>query len=167
MPLEPDDQRHLTTAEGYLELGMYLDANQELERIEPDLRHLPEVLAVRLEIYSALKKWELMQIVAAKLAKEDPDEVHWIVSLAYATRRAESIEAAREVLLQALDHHPQAAILHYNLACYECQLGDMEGAKMQLQAAFNFDKRFRQIALEDEDLEPLWLYDAQGPKKFR
>ena len=44
-------------------MEMFLDANAELEKIDPEVRHVPEVLAVRVQIYRALKKWELMQIV--------------------------------------------------------------------------------------------------------
>jgi hypothetical protein len=46
--------------------------------------------------------------------------------------------------------------VQYNLACYECQLGDTDGAKMRLRRAIEIDLAFRSIALEDEDLEPLW-----------
>src|SRR5690349_161573 len=62
MPLEPADRRHLVAAEGYLELGMALEANEELEHIEPDVRHVAEVLALRLQVYQQLGKWELMQV---------------------------------------------------------------------------------------------------------
>jgi hypothetical protein len=72
MPLELEDQ-------GYLELGLPLDA---------DVRHLPEVLAVRIQVYAALKKWELMQTVAKRTALYDPDKPQWTASWAYATRRA-------------------------------------------------------------------------------
>ena len=65
MPLEPEEQQHVTAAQGYVELGMYLDADAELDRIDPDVRHLPEVLAVRVQIYDALEKWELMQKLPA------------------------------------------------------------------------------------------------------
>ncbi len=34
---------------------MYLDANEELESIAPEVRHVPGVLVVRLEIYRALR----------------------------------------------------------------------------------------------------------------
>ncbi|HEX8310879.1 MAG TPA: hypothetical protein VF614_06160 [Chthoniobacteraceae bacterium] len=77
MPLEVEDRQHLTVVEGYAELGMYLDAQEELENIEPGVRQLAEVLAVRLLIYNGLKRWELMQFVAAKLNEHDPSEVQW------------------------------------------------------------------------------------------
>ena len=123
MPLTADDQRHLTAAEGYAALRMYVDANAELEAISGEVRHVPEVLTVRLEICRRLEKWELMRTVAGRLAAHDPDDVQWAISLAYATRRAQSIEAARRILLEAVEQHPGEPILHYNLACYECQLG--------------------------------------------
>ena len=156
MPLETKDQRHLTAAEGYAELGLYLDANAELDEIEPEVRHIPEVLAVRVRIYLALEKWELMRTVAARLASHDPEHAQWAVLLAYATRRAQSIEAAKLILLEAVERQPEAAVLHYNLACYECQLEELETAKSRLRHAFKLDEKWRLIALDDEDLRPLW-----------
>src|SRR5438874_8533073 len=96
MPLEPPDQQHWQAAVGYVELGMFQDANDQLEKIDPFNRAAPEVLAVRLAIYHGLKKWELMQEIAKRLADFQPDDVQWITSYAYATRRAESIPAAKE-----------------------------------------------------------------------
>jgi hypothetical protein len=156
MPLLPDDQRHLTAAEGYAALRMFLDADAELDEIDPDVRHVAEVLAVRLKIYRGLEKWELMRTVAGRLAAHDPDNVQWAISLAFATRRAQSIEAARRILLDAVEQHPSEPILHYNLACYECQLGDIEVAKARLQHACKLSKKCRLMALDDDDLAPLW-----------
>lgn len=156
MPLDADDQSFLIAAQGYTELGMHLDANEELEKISPDVRHDPAVLEVRLHIYLQLEKWDLMQAVASHLAKHDPEQPQWAISWAYATRRAVSIEAAKQILLEALELHPDESILHFNLACYECQLGNMEAAKARLSKAITLDKQFRQLALEENDLEPLW-----------
>ena len=156
MPLEPEDQQHLRAAVGYVELGMPLDANEELECIDPEVRHVAEVLIVRLEIYRALKEWDLMQTVAARLAAHDPEEGQWAISLAYATRRAESIAAAKAVLVAAGEEHGGEALIHYNLACYECQLGNIAEAKERLSKAITLQKECRLMALEDEDLQPLW-----------
>lgn len=156
MNFTEEDQRHLQAAAGYIELRMYLDANDELERVTAELRHLPQVLVFRLEIYRALEKWELMQTVARRLANGEPENVQWWISWAYATRRADSIDAARLILVNAMELHSAAAVIHYNLACYLCQLGDLEESKATLQRAFELDERFRSKALQDEDLEPLW-----------
>ena len=75
---------------------------------------------------------------------------------AFATRRAECIEQARIILVNAVERLPNFAIFHYNLACYECQLGDLLGAKARLERAISRDAQFRKLALDDEDLKPLW-----------
>jgi len=51
---------------------------------------------------------------------------------------------------------PNAAIFHFNLACYECQLGNLEKSKESLHRTFKLEPRYRVSALEDEDLEPVW-----------
>ena len=155
MPFAEEDQKHLTAAEGYLELRMPLDANDEIESMDPDVRHLPEVLEVRVGIYRTLEKWELMQTVAKRLALHDPDQVQWTVWWAFATRRADSLEAARLILVNALERLPEVAIFHYNLACYEAQLGDIESAKTHLRRAIELRKEYQRRALEDEDLRPV------------
>jgi hypothetical protein len=70
-----------------------------------------------------------MQVMAEKLANYDPAEAQWRISFAYATRRAESIEKAREILLNGLDSHPEEPTIHFNPACYECQLGNFAAVK--------------------------------------
>jgi hypothetical protein len=55
-------------AEGFLELGMYLDADAALDDIDPMCRHLPEVLAVRVTVYHALERWELMEVVVKSIS---------------------------------------------------------------------------------------------------
>ena len=79
------------------------------------------MLAVRVKIYRELAKWELMQVVAKTPAQEEPENPRRWLSWAQATRRAEFVEAARFILVNALEglDHPR---LHYNLACHECQL---------------------------------------------
>jgi hypothetical protein len=50
---------YLLASEGFADLGLWLDANAELERIQPEHRDSSQVLAVRLRIYRAMEKWEL------------------------------------------------------------------------------------------------------------
>ena len=61
MPLEPPDQQHWQAAVGYVELGMFEDAKEQLENIDPFNRAAPEVPAVRIAVYHGPEKWELMQ----------------------------------------------------------------------------------------------------------
>jgi tetratricopeptide (TPR) repeat protein len=156
VPLEQPDRQHCQAAAGYVELGMLLEANAELDQIDPFNRAAPEVLAVRIAIYRGLEKWELMQELAKRLTEFQPDDVKWTISLAYATRRVDSIEAAKEVLLKAEPKFPNQAAIKYDLACYFCQTGNIDSAKNYLKKAFEIDLNWRMTALEDEDLKPLW-----------
>jgi uncharacterized protein HemY len=67
--LELNDKRHLEAAEGWLGLGNYLEANEELERITPELRAHPDVLTLRYEVYAKGKKWEVAAEIAQALTK--------------------------------------------------------------------------------------------------
>jgi tetratricopeptide (TPR) repeat protein len=156
MPLEPPDKQFFEVASGYAELGMFLDADSELEKIDPFNRAAPEILTLRISIYCGLEKWELMAEIAKRLTEFEPDNPEWPVLLAYATRRAISIETAKEILLNAESKFPKQAIIKYNLACYFCQTGDMNTAKNYLKKALEIDLNWRITALDDPDLQPLW-----------
>jgi tetratricopeptide (TPR) repeat protein len=161
MPLELSDQKYLRAAHGYVELGMHSEAAAELGKIDPFCLVLPEVLSVRLEVYAGLQEWEMMQMAAKRLRNHDPTNVQWVIALGYATRRAESIGAAKSILMEALKRNPEEPTIRYNLACYECQLGDLAVAKQHLKAATKADTKFRGMALDDPDLEPLWAEIAR------
>jgi tetratricopeptide (TPR) repeat protein len=156
MPLEPPDQQYWSAAIGFVELGMFQDANAELEKIDPSNRAAPQVLVLRIAVYCGLENWELMVGLTKRLTEFQPDDFQWPVSLAYATRRASSIEAAKEILLNAESQFPKQALIKYNLACYFCQTGDIENAKIHLKKAFKIDLSWRITALDDPDLQPLW-----------
>jgi len=97
-----------------------------------------------------------MREIAKRLNEFEPNEVQWVVSYAFATRRAVSIEVAKEILLKSVSKFPREATILFNLACYDCQLGRLDSAKAYLRRAFEIDPQWRIQALEDEDLKPLW-----------
>jgi hypothetical protein len=45
---------------------------------------------------------------------------------------------------------------HFNLGCYACQVGDLEEAKIRIGRAVELDAKFKLLALDDPDLEPMW-----------
>ena len=156
MSLEFPDKEFFTAAVGYCELGLFSEANEQVEKIGPLKRITPAVLALRIDIYRGLEKWELMQAASEVLHELEPHELQFVISYAYATRRAESIIAAKNILISSLAKFPHEAIIYYNLACYDCQLGLLESAKSYLKRACELDSKWRLQALEDEDLKPLW-----------
>jgi Flp pilus assembly protein TadD len=135
---------------------MFDDAAQALEEIEPEDKTRNEVLYARVDIYLGSRKWDMAAAVASRLVKADSENpVAWI-NLAYAVRRAESIEQAEAILLKARTLHPENALVAFNLACYASVVGHMEEAKARLQHAIELDKDLRRLALDDEDLRPPW-----------
>ena len=47
-------------------------------------------------------------------------------------------------------------MIAFNLACYASVTGRMEEAKERLRHAIKLDKDIRRLAIDDEDLKPLW-----------
>jgi len=156
LPSELDDLRRLLAAEGYIELGMFDDADAELDQIDPSYPAVSRVLALRLCTYAGLAKWELMEAVAEKPARGDPDDVQWAIWRAYAAAKGQSIEGATKILIQELRTHPNNPILHYAVSCYESRLQHFKTAKRHLARAIQLDSRLKLVALNDEELEPLW-----------
>ena len=74
---------------------------------------------------------------------------------ACATRRAESVEAAEEILEEALGHHPEVAAIHYNLACHAAVQGRVDEARQRLEHAARLKPGLHLLATSDLDLQPL------------
>ena len=60
------------------------------------------------------------------------------------------------ILARAAGLHPHEGRVQFNLACYEAQMGSLDRAKAHLKRATEIDAKFKLIALDDPDLEPLW-----------
>jgi hypothetical protein len=72
--------------------------------------------------------WDLLIAVARELARlppiNDQGWIHW----AFELQELGLIAEAKAVFFQAEPLHPSCAVLHYNMACYECLLGDIPEA---------------------------------------
>jgi tetratricopeptide (TPR) repeat protein len=148
--------RHLQYASGHIELGMFQEAAAELATIKQSDQLLPEVTSVRIDLHMQARHWPEVLKLAQELIHLDPgDEQGWI-SRAFALRELERIEEAQAVLLEAEPlHGKKCGVLHYNLACYACLLGNKAEAKRRLAIALGMDKAWRQSALEDPDLRTM------------
>ena len=127
-----------------------------MEEITPEDKNPKEVLGARVNLYMAAKKWDMAAAVASHLVKVEPENEAWWINLAYSVRRSEGIEQAEAILLRAQAIHPKVAMIAFNLACYASVTGRIEDAKERLRNAIDLDKDVRKLALDDEDLRPLW-----------
>lgn len=145
----------LSYAVGYMQLGMYADAEAELFGVDAVHRFSPEVLAVSVELYHQCKDWHKLSEAAESLIDANSANPGAWVSAAYALRRLKGIYAAKMKLLEALTLHPSEPTIQFNLGCYSAQLGEFDEAECYVRSAIGLDPAFKKIAQEDEDLEPL------------
>jgi hypothetical protein len=157
-------RRHLEYATGYLELGLPAAAAEELEAITGPDRLSAEVMQVRANLYLQTGQWDLLLAVARELTRLRPEDEHGWIHAAYALRELERIVEAKAVLLEAEPRHGTAcALLHYNLACYHCLLGELPAAKTRLAIACRMNGEWKKSALDDRDLSALWNEIAAMP----
>ena len=156
--IEPPDCFHLDAAEGWLGLGNHHEAQEELERISPELRAHPNVLEMRWKVHAAAGQWEQAAGTARELTIQLPEDSSGWIHQAYSLHELKRTQEAWDVLHPQADQFPKQYLIRYNLACYACQLGDLKMALDLLKKAMKLagKKVIRAMALQDPDLKPLW-----------
>lgn len=154
--------KHFERAQGWLLLENYAAADRALRQIPPAFRKRAEVEEFRAQLHLSAGRWARAVPLLRRLVKQEPNEPQYWVSLAFATRRAESIGNAEQILIEASRRFPQEAVIWFNLACYATQQGDIPNALGLLRAAVNRDAAYRDLAKTDSDLEPLWAAVSSG-----
>lgn len=159
-PLEPPDTHYLLHAVGWIELGNLTEAKAELAQIRSAYQMHPDVLEVRWQISAEDKCWGEALRAARALIHAAPDRPTGWLHQAYALRRVPSggLQHAWDALLPAFEKFPRVEIIAYNLACYACQMQQLDAARLWLKRALAIgnQERIRQRALDDPDLEALW-----------
>lgn len=152
-----DSRRALEAAMGYLDLGLYEDALDELDGIRGNGGdEVNAAVGMSIEIYQAMRRWSDARRLAEEMARMEPENPRWWIDWAYALRREKTIQDARGVLWEAAQVHPAVELIHYNLSCYACVLGEMDEARRLLRKAATLDPGVLEMAKKDEDLKELW-----------
>ena len=156
--LNLEDRRSLEAAQGWVDLGNWKEAEQELKQISPAMHQHPEVLGTRCVICGKAKKWENAIELAKKLSEVLPNSSFGWLNWAFALHELKRTQEAWDVLLPVIERFPNQYVLRYNLACYACQLGNQKEAWNWLEKAIEIAgvKQIKQMALDDLDLKPLW-----------
>lgn len=141
---------------GYLDLQMFDEANSELEALPIEYKTRPEVLSARLELLMAMHRWEEGALLAQSLCHLWPSHPEFYIRTAFCLHEMKRTGDAKAVLLNGPQTLKDEATYYYNLACYEAQLDNIKEAKRYLSVCFRMDKRFKAVALDDPDLEPVW-----------
>ncbi len=158
--LEPPDTHHFSAAIGWLELGNPGEARAELAQISSGQQEHADVLEVRWAVAAEEKRWEEALQVAQALVRQAPERSSGWLHQAYALRRVPSgsVQKAWDALLPAFDKFPKEPTIPFNLACYACQLRQLDVARDWLKRAVAVagQEKIQGMALADTDLEPLW-----------
>ena len=147
------ETRTLLAAQGYFELGMLDDASNELDSLPASMHDRMEVLQMRLFIHMRARRWEQALDIGRALCRTCPDDALGYIHAAFCLHELGQTAEAKKLLLAGPPTLRDEATYHYNLGCYDVALGNIADAQAHLRASFRLDKKFREFARTDPDLE--------------
>lgn len=141
-------------------LGNLAEARAELALISQTHQNDLPVLNLRWELAAHEADWQSGLEIARTILEVAPEECEGWLHQAYALRRvsAGGLQAAWEALLPSLEKFPDVPTIPYNLACYACQMEQMDQARLLLNRAIQVGGKdqIKKMALHDSDLQALW-----------
>jgi len=150
--MSPSEQ--IERAGAYHFLGLHDEAMECLDFLPDALRNDRDINVLRLSILQGQSNWAGAAALAKATLAARPAAPEFYVMGAFAIRRQESLEAAHAFLRHGAPFSETSAIWWYNLACYECCLGNLDRVEKLLGRAFLLDEIYRRIAELDDDLAP-------------
>ncbi len=147
--------RRLGEAEGYLFLNMpakaleILESGSDWATMQFEASWLTgDALRVLGRYRDALKPLE----VAASLK---PGDIAVAIALGWCYKRTHRLAQAIDALGRAIRHHPEVALLHYNLACYWSIAGNPAKSLQKLADALELDPNLRVLIPNESDFDAL------------
>jgi len=154
-PLSFETQKYVQSALGYHELGLHEDSLAELDQVNALEQKTTGLILFRAQILNALGEYPRSVEHLRQYAANCADSQEYPILLAYATRRAHSLEEAKRILEDSLTRFSKEPLIHYNLACYQAQLGQFAESITLLESAIDLDPQYRSLAQKDPDFLPL------------
>ena len=145
-------ERAILAAQGYLELGMAVEALAELAALPAIEIRDPDIIELRLHILMQATRWADALSTAEELIRLNADAIPAYIHGAFALHELGRTEEARNLLLKGPSELRKDPTFHYNIGCYEAVLGNREAALNSIQASFALDETYRDFARRDPDL---------------
>jgi Flp pilus assembly protein TadD len=142
-------------AEGYLEIGMPQQALDALERLAKAQTLGSQTLYLKGKALADLGRFAEALLPLEEVAHADPDNIHVYLTQGWCHKRIGRIDLAVRDMETALRSHPNDALLHYNLACYQSLAGNKRRALPHLSRALVLDASFRSLIDGESDFDPL------------
>lgn len=151
------DAFYAQAAVGWLELGSVVEARRELELISPRQREHPAVLEIWWPIFAEEENWTAALATAEKLIAQAPERQSGWIQRSYALHELKRTKEAYDRLFPVAKKFGDAYVIPYNLACYQCQLGNKAEALEWLRRAAKASdlETIRAMGLNDSDLAPV------------
>ena len=144
-----------TQAEGYLELGMPHHALDTLARLGDPENFNSHALYLWGDALQTLGRFAEALIPLSRAAKIIPDNIHIWLAMGWCHKRTGDIDLAIDALEEALAVDPAEAIIHYNLSCYLCLVGDRTRALYHLGKALAIDPEYREMIESERDFDSM------------
>ena len=156
-PLPFPDAFHVQSSVGWLELGSPAEARTELESISGEGRRHPDALEVWWTIFAAEKNWPGALSCAESLVAAAPERASGWLDQSFALHELKRTREAFERLSSVVEKFREQYVIAYNLACYQCGLGNREEARRWLRRAVSASdvKTILALAADDPDLASL------------
>jgi tetratricopeptide (TPR) repeat protein len=157
-PLDYPDDLRLRAAQGWLELGNCSEARAELQSVSAAARQHQDVLELRWQIAVKEQHWEEGVLIAGTLCQLAPDKPFGWIHRSYCLHELKRTREAWEMLLPVATRFPREWLICYNLACYACQLQQLDEAQHWLNRALEIGNpnEIKKLAAKDPDLKPLF-----------
>lgn len=145
----------MLAAQGYIELEMPDEALRELDALAPEAQEREDTLQMKLFVFMRTKRWDEALQVCGRLRRLFPECATGYIHGAFCLHEMGRTLEAKQLLLTGPTSLLREPTYHYNLGCYDAVLGNLEEAIRHLEASFEMDRKFREIAKHDPDLKPV------------
>ena len=150
-----DIERKIIAAQGYVELGLYAEARDELECLPHPCGERSDVIEIIVLCLMGERRWAEALDSAQLLCRIDPDEPGGFIHAAYCLHEMGRTREAVDILMRGPSSLQSKAVFFYNLGCYRARLGEIDAALEMLHKAFLKDSSLRKAAKRDPDLNAL------------
>lgn len=150
-----DAERRIIAAQGYVELGLFDEARDELSSLPPEMHDRVDVIEITLLCLMGGRRWAAALALATKLCEQEPAEPGGYIHAAFCLHELGETAEAVDILSRGPATLRTKSVYYYNMGCYHACLGLYDKALSYLDRAFEMDGELRQHARKDRDLDCL------------
>jgi tetratricopeptide (TPR) repeat protein len=150
-----DSDRHISAAQGYLELGLLKEAREELAALPVEAQARVDVIEITLLCLMGEHQWEEAFALASALCLAEPAEPGGFIHAAFCLHEMGRTAEALDFLSRGPAELRTKPVYFYNMGCYHAKLGQLDKALRYLKQAFDMDQSLRCHARKDPDLAAL------------